>query len=102
MNEVKTEFCKTACMPADQVQVPEELLGLMDQLAACVHDAWAAGRIQEGWKYGAARNDATKEHPCLIAYEDLPASEKVYDKETALSTIRMILSLGYEITKKEG
>ena len=56
--------------------------------------------MKQGWVYGAARNDATKEHPCLIPYEDLPDSEKEYDRNTAMETLKVIISLGYEIRKK--
>ena len=38
-----------------------------------------------------------KKHPCLIPYADLPESEKTYDRETALGTLRAILALGYTI-----
>lgn len=46
------------------------------------------------------RNDVTKKHPCLIAYEDLPEVEKDYDRNTSLETLKLIYKLGFRITKE--
>ena len=40
-----------------------------------------------------------KEHPCLISYEELPESEKEYDRNTAIQTLKAIIALCYRITK---
>ena len=37
-------------------------------------------------------------HPCLVPYEDLPESEKEYDRNAALGTIRAVIACGYRIT----
>ena len=47
----------------------------------------------------ASEGKIKKEHPCLIPYEDLSEEEKDYDRATAISTIRYILSKGYTISK---
>ena len=39
----------------------EDLLGLCEKLAENTHEVWARGRMDEGWKYGEARNDEKKE-----------------------------------------
>lgn len=82
------------------VELPDELYQLMEQMAKNVHEAWALGRISEGWTFGPVRNDVLKQHPCLIPYEELPKSEKDYDRETAMSTIKLLIKLGYELRKK--
>ena len=82
------------------VELPDELYQLMEQMAKNVHEAWALGRISEGWTFGPVRNDVLKQHPCLIPYEELPKSEKDYDRETAMSTIKQLIKLGYELRKK--
>ena len=74
---------------------------LTERIAENVHEVWAAGRIREGWRYGAVRDDAKKETPCLIPYSELPESEKEYDRNTAMETLKLILSLGYRIEKCE-
>lgn len=72
---------------------------LLEELAKNVHDQWSRGRIAEGWTYGPERNDALKQTPCLVPYEQLPEIEKEYDRNTALQTIKFLLEKGYKITK---
>lgn len=81
------------------IPLPEDLESLKEDLSKNIHDVWAAKRMADGWKYGPVRDDAKKEHPCLIPYEDLSEEEKDYDRATALSTIRFILSQGYSLSK---
>ena len=83
------------------IQLPEELTPLLEAMAKNVHDIWAKERIAQGWTYGEKRDDAKKHHPCLIAYEDLPDEEKVYDRNTAVETLKLILKLGFIIEKSE-
>jgi hypothetical protein len=75
----------------------EKLLRLTELLAKNTHDVWARRRMDEGWKYGAKRDDANKEHPCLVPYENLPESEKEYDRRTSTETLKVVLALGYKI-----
>ncbi len=88
--------------PADtsSIKMPDELLILKEEIAKNVHEVWAEGRIKEGWRVGAVRNDEKKETPCLVPYEELPEEEKEYDRNTAMETIKLIIKLGYEIKKK--
>ena len=80
------------------VELSDELKQLVEQLARNVHDNWAIGRINEGWTYGPVRNDALKQHPCLVDYDDLPDSEKEYDRNTSMETLKAILKLGFTLT----
>lgn len=82
------------------VALSEDLMQLTEQLAKNTHDHWAKLRIEEGWKWGAKRDDATKEHPDLVPYNELSESEKEYDRRTAMETIKAILALGYKVEKK--
>lgn len=81
------------------VELSPEVQGLSEQLARNAHEIWARQRLTEGWKWGPRRNDAAKEHPCLIPYDDLPESEKVYDRAMVTETLKSILALGYQIEK---
>ena len=84
------------------ITVPEELLELCEDLAKNVHDVWAQQRIEQGWKLGKERNDQLKLHPNLVPYEELSELDKEYDRKTAIETIKMIISLGYEVQKISG
>ena len=81
------------------IELPSELTQLVEQLAHNVHENWALGRLKDGWTYGPERDDTLKRHPCLIDYNDLPESEKQYDRNTANETLKLILKLGWKIEK---
>ena len=81
------------------IQLPEELNPLLEAMAKNVHEIWAKERLAQGWTYGKKRDDAQKHHPCLIAYEDLPEEEKMYDRNTSVETLKLILKLGFKIKK---
>lgn len=84
-----------------EVKLPDDVLELTELLARHTHDIWARQRLQDGWRYGPARSDTEKLHPCLVPYEALSDSEKEYDRQTAMQTLRAILALGYRIEKRE-
>jgi ryanodine receptor 2 len=83
----------------ETVVLPQDILALLEQLAENNHDIWAQQRFRTGWTYGPARNDERKEHPCLVPYQELPESEKVYDRQMASETLKAIIALGYRIKK---
>lgn len=43
------------------------------------HDEWLKEKQATGWKYGPVKNPETKEHPCFVSYEELPAEQKAKD-----------------------
>ena len=79
------------------IALPDNLQALAEEMAKNVHEVWAAGRIADGWTYGTERDDAHKTHPCLVPYENLPESEKEYDRRTSVETLKFILSQGFAI-----
>jgi ryanodine receptor 2 len=81
------------------IQLPEGLNPLLEAMAKNVHEIWAKERLAQGWTYGEKRDDAQKHHPCLVAYEDLPEEEKMYDRNTSVETLKLILKLGFKIKK---
>ena len=88
--------------PIDTTMVilPDDLKILTEKLAQNTHDVWATGRISEGWTYAPGeRNEKTKTTPLLVPYEQLPESEKDYDRRTSLETLKVIIQLGYSITR---
>lgn len=82
------------------ITLPKELEELTEKLAENAHDHWAVGRMAAGWSYGPARDDEKKLHPDLVPYDELAESEKEYDRNSAMETLKAVLALGYEIVKK--
>ncbi len=81
------------------VALTEELMPLVEEVAKNVHEVWAQTRINQGWTYGDERNDDMKRHPGLVPYEELTEEEKVYDRNTSVETLKLILKLGFRITR---
>lgn len=81
------------------VQLPESIGELIERLAENNHDIWARQRMAEGWTYGPRRDDATKKHPDLVPYDQLPESERAYDRNTVIEALKAIVALGYRIEK---
>lgn len=81
------------------IELPQELLSLVEEMAKNVHEVWAQNRINDGWTYGSVRNDDKKQHPCLVPYEDLPEAEKEYDRATSQETLKLILKSGFSISR---
>ena len=79
------------------VELEPELMALVEQLAARNHDIWAAQRLDEGWTFGPERKDKEKQHPDLVPYDQLPESEKEYDRLSTIGTLKAIIALGYKI-----
>lgn len=81
------------------VKLDDELLNLRELIAENVHNVWAVGRINEGWVYGEVKDPSKKTTPLLVPYDELPESEKDFDRNTAYETLKLIIKLGYKITK---
>lgn len=81
------------------VVLPEELAPLAEELAKNVHEVWAKTRIEQGWTYGDTRDDLRKQHPCIVPYDKLSEGEKEFDRNTSQETLRLIIKLGFKITK---
>jgi ryanodine receptor 2 len=81
------------------VELSPKLSELIERLAANNHDHWALQRIAEGWRFGPDRNDKAKIHPDLVPYEELPDSEKEYDRRSVVETLKAIITLGYRVEK---
>lgn len=83
-----------------KVALSSDLQELLERLARSNHDHWAQLRFNEGWRHGSMRDDGKKEHPDLVDYDDLPESEKDYDRKSVLETLKAIIALGYEIRRR--
>ena len=81
------------------VKLPDELEQLVEQMSKNVHEVWSETRISQGWTYGEQRNDELKTHPCLVPYDELPEEEKEYDRNTSIGTLKLIIKLGFKISK---
>lgn len=80
-----------------RLMIAPEIAQLSEMLAKNVHDNWAKLRIAEGWHYGPHRDDEKREHPNLVPYAQLTESERQYDRQTAVESIKALVAMGYTI-----
>ncbi|MGN0214061.1 MAG: RyR domain-containing protein [Muribaculaceae bacterium] len=98
---MKTEPYIPQPIDTNDVALPHHLDALAEALAKNVHEVWAQTRISQGWTYGEQRDDAKKQHPCMVPYEQLPDEEKVYDRNTSQATLKLIMKLGFDIVRRQ-
>ena len=79
------------------IVINSDLLELQEVIAKNVHEMWAFSRMSQGWRYGEQRDDQKRTHPCLVPYDMLSEEEKDYDRHTAMSTLKLIMKLGWKI-----
>ena len=82
----------TSCTP-----LSPEVLKLTERLARNAHARWAKRRQDDGWIFGSERDDKLKRHPDLVPYDDLPESEREYDRVLVKGTLQHLVALGYKI-----
>lgn len=83
------------------VELTEDLNELREAIAENAHDVWAVERQAQGWTYGPHRDDDKKETPCMLPYSQLPDSEKKFDRDMAMNTLKLVKKLGYDLIKRE-
>ena len=85
----------------DDVELSDDLVELREAIAENAHEIWAKARTDQGWTYGPERNDQKKETPDMIPYCNLPESEKLYDREMAMQTLKLVKKLGFDIVRRK-
>ena len=97
-NNIKTYTPKP--IDLSDVELTEDLNELREAIAENAHEIWAENRQAEGWTYGPQRDDQLKQTPDMVPYSQLPESEKEYDREMAMNTLKLLKKLGYDIVKR--
>lgn len=99
----KRDFATYRPHPIDlsDVELPDDIEDLREAIAENAHEVWAEARQSEGWTYGSERNDQLKQTPDMVPYSDLTDSEREYDRQMAMNTIKLLRKLGYEIVKRK-
>ena len=98
-NSMKTYTPKP--IDLSDVELTGDLNELREAIAENAHEIWAENRQAEGWTYGPQRDDKLKQTPDMVPYSQLPESEKEYDREMAMKTIKLLKKLGYDLIKRE-
>lgn len=43
------------------------------------HNNWMRQKLDDGWEYGPVKDAEKKQHPCLVAYNELPIEQRLKD-----------------------
>jgi len=79
------DFSQLAWEDAPQWQRDSCIDGVRFRLAnpdapiAASHQNWYDHKLADGWKYGAVKDHEKKEHPCMVAFADLPEEQQRKD-----------------------
>ena len=88
-------------MDISEIKLSDDLQSLIELISENTHETWAKARMSNGWKYGPIRNDAIKESPFLIPYDELPEAEKEYDRLISINVLKTIKKLGFDIVRNK-
>lgn len=61
-----------------------------------LHDAWVGSKRAQGWNFGSVKNADRKEHPCLVAWDELPFEQQVKD-DLWISTVKNLVAAFWRI-----
>lgn len=97
LDKRELEGYKYTPQPVDtkHVRLPNSINLLSELLSQNAHEVWAVGRVQQGWRWGRQRDNDKQLHPDLVPYEELTEQDKQYDRDTSMSTLKVITALGY-------
>ena len=43
------------------------------------HNSWMQQKVEEGWVYGAVKDPAKKQHPCMVPFAELSREQQTKD-----------------------
>lgn len=61
------------------------------------HQSWLREKLETGWKYGPVKDPEKKEHPCMVAYVDLPPAQRAKD-HLFVTTVRTFCAVFADVT----
>jgi len=74
----------------------------MELLAECEHDGWREQKERDGWSYSPVRDDAARQHPCLVRYATLSDEEKEKDRNAVRRYPDIVELAGCKIVEAGG
>lgn len=68
------DWQKTSCIEGVKAHILDPQMSPGDS-----HDAWMRHKAVDGWVYGETKDPVAKTHPCMRAYDQLPAEQRAKD-----------------------
>lgn len=73
---------------------------MLERLARVEHRRWMADRIDLGWRHAPRRNDARREHNCLVPFDDLAPDDRQKDRDAVLTLLKLAQATGMRIVPR--
>ena len=70
----------------------------LDAMAKIEHESWMQHLQDNGWRYGAERDDLERIHPSLRPWDQLTAADQEKTREGVANALRILNRLGYHST----
>jgi hypothetical protein len=67
----------------------------LDRMAQLEHASWLKHHVDNGWRYGATRNDSAKVHPALVGWEHLDPANREKTRQNVVAALSTLEGLGY-------
>ena len=62
------------------------------------HQLWLNEKLATGWTHGPVKDEAKKEHPCMVPYSELPPEQRIKD-ELFTETVRIMTSALWRVPR---
>lgn len=73
---------------------------IAENVAKMLHTEWVNEKVSYHWNYGTRYNPASKTHPLLLPWEQLPRKAKDSEISRARKTLEILDSINLKITRK--
>eukprot|EP00941_MAST-03F_sp_MAST-3F-sp1_P001030 g1030.t1 len=99
--EVKFSETKETYTPqpieTEDIQVPKELNFLIDAMCSNMHDIWARAKMEDGYTFGKASDEASKKSANLVDFCHLPKDQQEKNREIVRNCIKLLYALGHSL-----
>ena len=67
-----------------------------DASPSASHEAWLAEKAADRWTYGPVKDEAKKQHPCMVPFGELSPKQQMKDKlfTAIVETLRPLIEIG--------
>jgi hypothetical protein len=74
----------------------------LEMLSRLEHERWMADKLAAGWTYGNPRDDAARQHDCLVPWEQLAESEREKDRDAVRNIPGLLADVGLQPVRLKG
>lgn len=69
----------------------------LERMSELEHERWSAERLEQGWQYGPARNDAERLHPDLVPWGELPDRQQEINRRLLRERPGLLARVGIQL-----